>query len=426
MSTHSSRTRALTAAALVAVVALTSCGGGTETQDEQEQVSLRFAFWGSDTRVQNTEEIIESFRTEHPEIDVEIEFRDWGGFWDTLNTQMAAGDAPDIFQMDAPYLREYGERGTLMDLSGVDLSQIPEEIVESGTIDGEYYGLASGVNAVAIVANPRLFAEAGVPLPDDTSWTWDDYSQISQEIGEALKGVYGAAGPKEPQLFQAWLRQQGLGVNDDEGQLAFQESDLQQYLEWLDTLRQDEVFPPVEVMVEQESVSQDQSLEATGRAAMAFSWTNLLGALTDAAGEELVLLRLPSDTGNVEDAQQWYNTGMVSASAQTEHPEEVEAFLDFFINDERSAVINMTDRGLSANTEIRGALMEQMDEANRKAAQFITDIEDELGPPAPVPATGFGNVGAVLHRYQQEVFFGRMGTQDAAEAAYRELEDLIG
>ncbi|WP_120004544.1 ABC transporter substrate-binding protein [Nesterenkonia muleiensis] len=421
------RRKAIISAAAAASLVLTACGGaGQQEASTQEPVELRFAFWGSDTRVQNTQRIIDEFNTEHPDIDVEIEYSDWGGFWDQLNTQIAGGTPPDIFQMDAPYLREYGERGSLLDLSGVDLAHIPEEIVESGTIDGEYYGLASGVNAVAVVANPRLFDEAGVEMPDDTTWTWDDWAQTALEIAEELDGVYGSSGIQQPQLIQAWLRQQGLFFNDDQGQLGFGQEDLEEFFEWVDELHADGVIPPAAVMVEEESASQDQSLEATGQAAMAFTWTNLLGALTDAGGEDLTLLRLPSSTGTAEDAQQWYNTGMVAASSATEHPEEVTTFLDFFVNDERSALINMTDRGLSANTEIRGTLMEEMDEANQEAADFITTIESELGPPEPVPATGFGNVADIMGRYQQQILFEQLSPQDAAEAAYPELESEIG
>lgn len=413
---------------VAAVSVMLSACGGAESQNSaaDEPVQLRFAFWGSDTRVQNTQAIIDEFNQDHPEILVEIEYSDWSGFWDQLNTQIAGGTPPDIFQMDAPYLREYGERGSLLDLSGVDLGHIPDEIVDSGTIDGEYYGLASGVNAVAVVANPRLFEEAGVELPDDTSWTWDDWAEIALDISAELDGVYGSSGIAQPQLIQAWLRQHDLFFNDDEGQLGFSEEDLAEFFTWVDQLHDDGVIPPAEVMVEEESASQDQSLEATGQAAMAFTWTNLLGALSDAAGEDLTLLRLPSPSGGAENAQQWYNTGMVSASSATEHPEEVVTFLDFFVNDERSALINMTDRGLSANTEIRGTLMEEMDEANQEAAEFITTIEDELGPPEPVPATGFGNVADIMGRYQQQIFFGQISAEEAAAQAYAELESEIG
>nr|WP_218849820.1 sugar ABC transporter substrate-binding protein [Nesterenkonia sandarakina] len=421
--------RSTVAAAAAAAALLSGCSGGGDGGGEAgdgEDVTLRFAFWGSDTRVRNTEEIIAAFNEDHPEINVEVAYSDWDNFWDQLNTQIAGGDPPDIFQMDAPYLREYGERGALMDLSEVDLSAIPDEIVESGTIDGEYYGLASGVNAVAIVANPAVFEEAGVRMPDDSTWTWDDYAEIAQEISGSLDGVYGAAGPAEPQLVQAFMRQHDLFVTNEDGELGFEEADLGEYFGWLKELADSGVFPEAQVMVEEESTTQDQSLEATGQAAMALTWTNLLGALTDAGGEELTLLRLPSQTGSVDEAAQWYNTGMVSASGQTEHPEEVVTFLDFFVNDERSAVINMTDRGLSANTEIRDGLLEEMDEANQEAAEFITEMETQLGPPEPVPATGFGQIGEILTRFEHEMFFDRMTADEAAAGAYAELERTIG
>ncbi|OSM43788.1 ABC transporter substrate-binding protein [Nesterenkonia sp. PF2B19] len=424
------RTARLTGAALAAVVALTGCGAGGAGDGDaaaaDEDVTLRFAFWGSDTRVQNTEAIIEIFEEDHPHIEVVIEYNDWDGFWDQLATQAAGGQAPDIFQMDAPYLREYGERGALLDLSAVDLSAMPEEIIESGTVDGEYYGLASGMNAVAVVANPRLFEEAGVEMPDDSTWTWDDFAQIAEQISAELDDVYGASGPAEPQSLQAWVRQQGVQLTDADGQLGVEVEHLEEYLRFTDELRRSGAYPPAEIMVEELTAPQDQSLEATGGAAMAFSWTNLLGALRDAGGEELELLRLPSPSGDVADAQQWYNTGMVSASATTEHPEEVVEFLDFFVNDLRSAEINMTDRGLSANTEIRPQLMNSMDEANTAATEFMDTIEDELGEPVPVPATGFGQLADIIHRYEAEVFFERMTPAEAAEAMHAEFESTIG
>lgn len=409
----------------IAALALTGCGASDESA-AQESVELRFAFWGSDARVQNTQEIIDAFEAEHPEIQIEMEYSDWDGFWDQLNTQMAGGDAPDIFQMDAPYLREYAERDMLMDLSGVDLSEVPEDIVESGTIDGEYFGLASGVTAPVFVANPRLFDEAGVEMPDDTTWTWEEYARIAQDISESVDGAYGSSGPEEPRLMQSWLRQQDSQLTTEAGELGFGVGEAQEYLSWQKELLDQGAIPSASEIVEDNSATADQSLIATGQSAMAFSLTNLLGGLSDASGDDLELLRMPSPTGDVEDAEQWYNTGMVSASSQTDHPEAVVTFLDFFVNDLESARINMADRGLSANTAVRPDLIEEMDEPNRAAADFLTEIEDELGSPEPVPATGQGALGEIITRYQDEVFFERMSPEEAAEALVAEADAAVG
>ncbi|MGJ9425367.1 ABC transporter substrate-binding protein [Nesterenkonia halotolerans] len=409
----------------ITTLALAACGGA-EDPTAEEPVELRFAFWGSDARVQNTQEIIDTFEAAHPEIQIEMEYSDWDGFWDQLNTQMAGGDTPDIFQMDAPYLREYAERDMLMDLSEVDLSEVPDDIVESGTIDGEYFGLASGVTAPVFVANPRLFDEADVGMPDDTTWTWDDYAQLAQDISENVDGVYGSSGPEEPRLMQSWLRQQDSQLTTEAGELGFGVTEAQEYLSWQKDLLNQGAIPSASEIVEDNSATADQSLIATGQSAMAFSLTNLLGGLSDASGDDLELLRMPSPTGEVQDAEQWYNTGMVSASSQTEHPEAVVTFLDFFVNDLESARINMADRGLSANTAIRPDLMEEMDEPNREAADFLTEIEDELGPAEPVPATGQGALGEIITRYQDEVFFERMSPEDAAEALVTEAQAAVG
>lgn len=420
------------AAAMVAAVGLTACGGDADGGDTgggdsgEEEVQLRFSFWGSDARVRNTEEIIEAFEEEHPNIQVEMEFSDFGGFWDQLNTQLAANDAPDIFQMDAPNIREYVDRGSLFDLSDVDLTHVPDDIIDSGTVEGGYYGLASGVTAPAIIANPRIFEEAGVELPDDTSWTWDDYSEIAQEITENLDGVYGSKGPDGLRMMQMWMRQNDSQLTTEEGELGFTQEEAQEYLEWQYELFQDGTYPPATVMVEDGAAAADQDILSTGEAAMGMSLTNLLGGVADANGEDMVLLRLPSPSGTIDDAMQWYNTGMVSANADTEHPEEVVTFLDFFVNDIEAARINMADRGLSANTEIRPQLMEEMDDMNQASAEFLTEIEDELGPPEPVPASGQATLGDILERYQEELFFERLTPEEGAEQMYPEMESAVG
>ena len=40
-----------------------------------------------------------------------------------------------------------------------------------------YYGVSTGSNAFAVLANPTLFKEAGVDLPDDSTWTWEEYAE---------------------------------------------------------------------------------------------------------------------------------------------------------------------------------------------------------------------------------------------------------
>lgn len=114
------------AVAAVAALALTGCGGSSGAENADGKTVLRFSWWGSDSRTQATNKIIEAFEAENPDIDVQGEYSDWSGYWDKLATQVASNDAPDIIQMDDKYLREYADRGALLDLTGVDISKFED------------------------------------------------------------------------------------------------------------------------------------------------------------------------------------------------------------------------------------------------------------------------------------------------------------
>ena len=212
------------AAALALSILATGCGApaGSGADDE---VTLRFAWWGNEYLNGQTEKVIAAFEAEHPNINIESEPGEWGSYWDKLATKTAANDAPDVIQMDQKYIAEYGGRGALLDLStadGIDMSKLDEEALASGQYDGAQYGLSTGQNAYVIMANTKVFEAANVPIPDDSSWTWDDFMQTASQISSAGDGkTYGAAyGSNEADLI-IWLRQHGENLYSEDGKLDF-------------------------------------------------------------------------------------------------------------------------------------------------------------------------------------------------------------
>ncbi|HHU37890.1 MAG TPA: extracellular solute-binding protein, partial [Propionibacterium sp.] len=107
-------TKKLAAGVVVLGLALAGCGSQAPQQSAApapgggsgsgEQVTLRFAWWGNDTRNRMTQEIIEAFEAENPDIKVQGEPGEFSGYWDKLATQVAASDAPDVIQMDDKYI----------------------------------------------------------------------------------------------------------------------------------------------------------------------------------------------------------------------------------------------------------------------------------------------------------------------------------
>ena len=55
----------------------------------EEQTTVRIVWWGSQVRHDATVAALEKFMEKYPNIKVEYEFSDWGGYWSKLATQVA-------------------------------------------------------------------------------------------------------------------------------------------------------------------------------------------------------------------------------------------------------------------------------------------------------------------------------------------------
>ncbi|MDS2172702.1 extracellular solute-binding protein [Nesterenkonia sp. CL21] len=414
-----------TGLALAAVVGLTACGDGGNAQADSGDVTLEFAFWGSDYRLQLTEEIIESFEATHPGITVETAYGD-SGYWDQMATRTAAGDMPDVVQMDDKYLREYADRGALLELSAVDVDGLDPDIVDNGRTGDGLYGVTIGINSFALVANPDLFEAAGVDMPDDTTWTWDDYHHLTVELSDHLDDAWGAVSLNQPGAFQVWLRQHDAHLTTEDGELGFDEQHAADYFQYVLDLMDDGGMPPADALAEDMELGPEQSLAGLGQAALSGWWTNELPTLANASGAEMQLLRFPSQTGQAEDSGMWFKSAMLlSASADTEHPEEVRAFIEHVISSEEAGLISLTDRGLPADEDVRAAVLPELDAADAHSAEFVQEIEPELGEPEPVPAIGFSTMRETLFRYESEVYFERLTPEQAAAEMMAEMQTAL-
>ncbi len=93
-----------------------------------------------------------------------------------LGTEVAGGNAADVYQMDYRYLVEYARRGSIAPLDeyvgkGLDLSAISTRTGDGGKVDGKLYAISLGANSVALVVNQSAFEAAGVEMPT-RDWTW--------------------------------------------------------------------------------------------------------------------------------------------------------------------------------------------------------------------------------------------------------------
>jgi multiple sugar transport system substrate-binding protein len=123
-----------------------------------------------------TDDIIQRFQLENPNITVTFESAESNDYADKLYTQAVAGDAPDVFfiwwsaglmeQGQLLQLDEYFDKDYLADF-------YPANIVGQ-QLNGHLYGVPKYVSTTAMAYNKKILDEAGVKYPDE-NWTWDNY-----------------------------------------------------------------------------------------------------------------------------------------------------------------------------------------------------------------------------------------------------------
>lgn len=79
----------------------------TTSQADGNQVTLRFAWWGGDSRHTATLDAIAAYEKQNPNVKIEAEYQGYDGYNDKILTQLAGGTQPDIMQTIATAAAEY-------------------------------------------------------------------------------------------------------------------------------------------------------------------------------------------------------------------------------------------------------------------------------------------------------------------------------
>lgn len=417
-------------AAAATTMGLTGCAPGSSSSGggsgDATSADLTFAWWGNEVRNKNTTDAIDAYSKANPGVQISPQPGEWSSYWDKIATQVAGNTAPDVIQMDMAYISEYGNRGALLDLSGVDTSKFIEGTVDSGKIDGTLVGINAGINCLVVLANPKVFEKAKMDVPDDKTWTWDSLIETSAEVASKAKVKFGFSGLGGDPLFQGWIRQNGKQLFTDDGKMGFDTADIQGWFDYLVKAQKAGAIGSPAQISEESGKSLDQSAIVIGDAALSLSNSNQLEANTAAADTPLDMLRYPTVTGNANDRTAWYKASMLwSASARTKNPDAVVAFINWIVNSNEAADILLAERGMPPNGEIQAAIKPKLSEVQQTVQQFLNDIKPELGDTPIAPPPGGGKIGDVMLRYQTEVFFGRQSTAQAAQGFMDEMNSNL-
>ena len=421
-------------AAAATTMGLGSCapgsqGGGSQGGGGQGgTINLALTFWGNPTRIKNTEALIDAYMQINPNVKIEGQPGEGSSYWDKLAIQTAGGKAPDIIQMDMNYIAEYGTRGALLDLGGVDTSKFVEGTVESGKINDKLVGINAGINSALIFANPTIFEKAKMDLPDDTTWTWDQMFEVGAEVASKAGVPFGVAALMNADaMFGTFVRQHGKELFTPDG-LGFDVDEAQAWYDLMLKGQKATAQGTPEQISEEYDKPLDQSAIVVGRAATQVYNSNQLEAVSNAAGGDYLMkmLRGPSMTGKATERKTWYKASMLwSASAKTQNPKATVAWINWYANSPEAANIEKAERGIPPNALILTEVEPSLSPAQKVVAQFISDIQPEVANTPIAPPPGGGTMREILFRHGVDVLFGRRSSAEGAQKFVDELKSNL-
>jgi multiple sugar transport system substrate-binding protein len=426
------RRRLLTLAGMAGLAAtLPGCGrgfGGNGGGDGK--IELNMVWWGDAQRAELTQKALDLFQSANPGIRVRTEYQDSSPYKDKLAARFAAGDPPDLMAMRFDSLREYADRGTLLDLAPhpeLDQSGLTEPARALGRVGEKSFGVPSGLNTIGYVVDKTLTDEYGVAVPDGDTWSWDDLATFAQQVTRASGGkVYGTN-------FEPWTvanllvfaRQRGEDFFTADGKLGATEATLTAWYQLVEDLRKAGAIPPAGFIDQNNGASPAQSYLAKKSIASQIIPTNNLLGFNQACGGNLVLLRIPGETQGPRRGQSVDTPALWSVAAASRHPAETIKLLNFLINDTEAAKVSGVTRGVPASSRVAETIAAGLEADNKRSSDFLAALQKEKLPesyPYPVGASKLTNI---LKTISTEVEFGRTSPADAGRQFITEARKAI-
>ncbi|MCQ2537852.1 MAG: extracellular solute-binding protein [Lachnospiraceae bacterium] len=425
---------ALFLAALM-ILSLASCG----KKEESEDIVLRMAWWGSQTRHDRTVQVIEMYEKEHPNVKIEYEFYSFDDYFTKLKTLVASDQVWDVFQlggnfpeyMDKIYfLNEFIKSGV------VDTKNISDAYLKiTQDTDGNQIGLSNGLNTYGIAYDVDMFKAAGVPLPTDT-WTWDDYADAARKI-KAATGHFGSSGFTSSEFIagcSTYIGQQGaLGENGffnlELTGMGFKDAQmLAPYIQMRADLIKEGASPDAGAEMEITNIEND--FLVTGEAGMTWVAVNQFPTIYDICAKEgrtLALATLPRVSKDGNSGSVIQSSQMLCVSKDSEHKQAAAEFISWFQNSTECNDVLQGERGIPINDNVRKSLTANATPGQQVMYDYVSLVgtfktPDKINVLSP---SGQDQVVDLYRNYIQQVAKGEITAAEAADLTYKAAEAIF-
>jgi multiple sugar transport system substrate-binding protein len=209
------------AVAGAAALVMTGCSSTAATKADSAPVTITYTnFISAGANVGNLTTIVKAFEKANPGITVKVKTVPYASYGTALQTDLAAGSAADVFDIDgASNYESLQANGQLAELKGVDGKVYSQALLDTYATGGKQYGLPTSFSDVVLYYNKDLFDAAGVAYPT-SNWTWKDETAAAEKITNKADGVWGDHQPVTYNEYYKTLVQNGASFLTKNGKKA--------------------------------------------------------------------------------------------------------------------------------------------------------------------------------------------------------------
>ncbi|AGZ41272.1 ABC transporter substrate-binding protein [Actinoplanes friuliensis] len=401
------KTRAGAALLSLAIAAgLTGCSASDD--DAGGAVTLDYWLW-DDNQKASYQACADAFTTANPNIKIQITQSAWEQYWQNLTTQLAAGEAPDVWTNQGSYYPQFVSAGQILDIEPyvsadkVDLSQYQAGLADLFTKDGKRYGLPKDWDTIALVYNTDRLKASDLA---DLTWNPQDGGTFEKLIAKATVDTSGRDGldpafDKSKVKTYGWLPEWGDGSQGQNGwgilaattgftyldknpwgtQYKYDDPALAQTIEWFKSLIAKGYSPPLD---KSSTLSRDALLNAgKGAVTTAGSWM-INSYLGDSAKAKFAFAPLPAGP----QGRKTPINGLSDAIwAGTEHKDEAWKWVKFLASPECQNIVgdnsvvfpaikSASERSLAAHKAKGRDVQAFVDEAQAPGGTFFLPITE--------------------------------------------------
>lgn len=277
--------------------------------------------------------VIEDFEAENPGVEIDWVDVPWADMEKKLLSSAAAGNAPDVANLNVPFSMQIAQLGGLVDMDSNLSEEVKDKYFESvwssNTYEGQTHAIPWYLSTSITMYNAQIFEDAGLDAENPPA----RYSQLP-EIGRQIKeetGKYLMLPPiAETGRYLEYMVRQGIPLlNEDRTEAAFNTEESVEFLEmWVEMF--EEGIIPRETVTEGHNAAVD--LYQSNQAAILLTGPQFLDRVEEnAPGIYETTEVAPEITG--EAGKVGVAVMNIAVLKDTEHKEESLDFATFITND---------------------------------------------------------------------------------------------